>query len=342
LAAGFAGWAWTRSDALERATAALDRARSPLALAQAVRLALDHLDRQPWSREAAAIAAVGLSRLDRPDDAEIYYRRLGRLSLSERRARAYALVRANRREEAIAAYRQILDESPEDVEALRLLGGLHFSRREYAAAAQVAKRLTDQAEGASEGHRLLGTIYAEQGDLTAAAEELLKVLQHDPELKRMPAEGRLPFYTYLGRSLLANGRGDEAVRFLEQALREQESPLLRTLLGQARRQLGEAEAADAEWRRALALDPGLGLAWLERGRLALSEGRLDDALTALKQAEALAPDDVEVLFALRNVHTRRGETAEALAVGERLEEARRRMKPRPGGMGPPPVLADEG
>lgn len=340
-AAGVAGWAWTRSDALERAEAAAAKARTPEALAQAIRLAIDHLDRQPWSREAAKVAAIGLCRLDRPDEAEAYFRRMGRLTVEERRARAYALVRANRREEAIAAYREILADRPEDAESLRLLGGLHYSRKEYAPAAEAAKRLTGLPEGASEGHRLLGTIYADEGDMTAAAGELLRVLELDPGLRRTPTEARLPFYVHLGRSLLAVGRAEEAARHLEDALAAWESPLLRTLLGQARRQLGDDAGAEAAWRRAVEGDPGLGLAWLELGRLELARGRVDEAIADLDRAAAVAPEDVEVLFALRSAHARRGDAEKAAELGERLEAARRRMKPKPGGMGPRPMIGGE-
>ena len=101
-------WVVTRSDALAKAAAA-DRAGNPVL---ALRLALDHLGRRPWSREAARIAARNLSRLDYADEAEPYYRRCGELSPDDLHIRAYGLVRTNQRERAIAAYEEILAGGP--------------------------------------------------------------------------------------------------------------------------------------------------------------------------------------------------------------------------------------
>ena len=43
-------------------------------LTTCLRYSLDHLERRPWSREAALLAARCLSRLDFADAAEPYYR----------------------------------------------------------------------------------------------------------------------------------------------------------------------------------------------------------------------------------------------------------------------------
>ena len=59
------------------------------------------------------MAALCLSRLDFADSAEPYYRRAGRLSRDDLHVRAYGLVRANRRLQAEAAHRQILEQWPE-------------------------------------------------------------------------------------------------------------------------------------------------------------------------------------------------------------------------------------
>src|SRR3954468_1605627 len=114
----FTAWNVTRSDALEEALAACRRGDFATGLGKAE----DHLDRRPWSREAARIAALCLSRLDFPDQAEGYYRRAGELGLDDLHVRAYGLVRGNRRQQAEEAYRQILSSRPEDLLTLRRLG----------------------------------------------------------------------------------------------------------------------------------------------------------------------------------------------------------------------------
>ena len=59
-------WNHTRCVALGEAQAAYGRGDYATGLSRAY----DHLDRSPWSREAARVAALCLSRLDFPDAAE--------------------------------------------------------------------------------------------------------------------------------------------------------------------------------------------------------------------------------------------------------------------------------
>src|SRR5262249_60168161 len=81
------GTAWnvTRSEALAEA----ERAYARVELVDCLQHALDHLERRPWSRDAALLAARCLSRLDYADQAEPYYRRAGRLSLNDQQIPAY-------------------------------------------------------------------------------------------------------------------------------------------------------------------------------------------------------------------------------------------------------------
>src|SRR5262245_24794077 len=86
-------WNVTRSEALRDAEEAYRRGD----FATGFRRAIDHRDRRPWSRRAARVAALCLSRLDFADAAEPYYRRAGDLDLDDLHVRAYGLVRGNHR-----------------------------------------------------------------------------------------------------------------------------------------------------------------------------------------------------------------------------------------------------
>src|SRR5689334_13166296 len=77
-------WNVTRSAALARARQAYARGE----LVPCLEAALDHLQRRPWSSEAALLAARCLSRLDYASAAEVYYERAGRLSLGDAQIRA--------------------------------------------------------------------------------------------------------------------------------------------------------------------------------------------------------------------------------------------------------------
>ena len=66
-------------------------------LTTCLRYSLDHLERRPWSREAALLAARCLSRLDFADAAEPHYERTGELDLNDLQIRAFGLVQGNHR-----------------------------------------------------------------------------------------------------------------------------------------------------------------------------------------------------------------------------------------------------
>ena len=114
---GVTAWNLTRSSAVTDARRAYLRGDLAVGLARA----LDHLDRQPWSREASLLAANCLSRLDYSGLAEAYYRRAGHLELNDLQVRAYALARGPHPELAIPAYNEILARSPQNVTAMRRL-----------------------------------------------------------------------------------------------------------------------------------------------------------------------------------------------------------------------------
>jgi tetratricopeptide (TPR) repeat protein len=108
-------WNVTRSAAFAQARQTYARGE----LVPCLEHALDHLQRRPWSREAALLAARCLSRFDYSDAAEPYYHRAGELDLNDLQTRAYGVVRGNHRQRAIEAYEQILARWPDNVTALR-------------------------------------------------------------------------------------------------------------------------------------------------------------------------------------------------------------------------------
>jgi tetratricopeptide (TPR) repeat protein len=336
----FAAWAWTRSDALERASRLSGHAQEPEALAHVVRLALDHLDRRPWESDADLLAARGLSRLDYPDLAEPHFRRVEPLALADALVRAYAILRSNDRERAISAYRAITDRWPDDPRAWRSLGGIYMSRRQYLEALEVAHRLSTLPGGELDGHRMAGTLQHELQTPEAAVAEFEAVLRLDPELKSSPADARSAFWSFLASDLLALGQAERAVDYLRTELARRGDPVLRTLLGKAYYQLGDLAQARDCWERSVEADPRFGPAWLELGRLALAENRLPEARTALETARRFAPRDPEILFSLRNVYQRLGLHDEAEALRRQAEAAQKQAPPKTQGMGARSQLTD--
>lgn len=327
------GWTVTRSSALEEAESVERRASSPEGIATALSLALDHLGRRPWSRPAALIAARCLSRLDHPDLAEPYYLRAGTLSRNDLHLRAYAILRSNQRDRAIDAYHALLERWPEDVEALRLLAGIAYSRKQYDDALELAARLKRIDAGAANGYRLAATIQHELMFREEAVEEVRGLLSVDPALRAIPAEARSVVAMQYVEDLLLLGQAEEARRFLEDVVPDEGNPWLRTLLGRAYLLLGDPDRAERCWREVVTSEPRADFAWAELGRLALSRKRPVEAIEALRRAEELNPRDQDVLFSLMTAYAQDGRRDEARDARDRLERLRAATPPPSHGMG---------
>src|SRR5579864_1064005 len=125
--AALAVWQSRSSTALADARAA-ERAHDHLT---ALVGAMDRLDRAPRDPEAALVAARCLTRLKYVDQAEIYYdraRKAGLLTLADLHERALNLTLANRVEEAVKAYEEMLKIHPDDPMALQSLSAVKLSR----------------------------------------------------------------------------------------------------------------------------------------------------------------------------------------------------------------------
>src|SRR5579883_3062690 len=170
-------WNLTRSDALEQAR----RAEAQGDLVLGLQHALDHLGRQPWSHEAALVAARCLSRLDYADEAEAYYRRAGRLELSDLQIRAYGLVRGPHPERAIPAYHEILQRAPENVTAMRRLAAVLLAQHDAKELLELSDRLNRVPGGRVIGEMLRGVVYHNQKNPQQAVAAFEKVLELDPE-----------------------------------------------------------------------------------------------------------------------------------------------------------------
>jgi tetratricopeptide (TPR) repeat protein len=292
----------------------------------ALQRALDHLDRHPGDPEAARLAALCLTRFEYADRAEPYYRTAragGSLSAEDLQARALGLARGNLREEAIAAYREILDRRPEDVTALQSLAALYYSQTLLKEALAVAERLARTPGGEVPGYALIGIIYHDDHKFDQAIAAYEQVLALDPDLSGLSLPRTL-FYTDLAQDLIDAGRPADARRHLERALAREEDPVLVDLLGSA--YLAERRDADAErcWKRATALDPKGFRPWLNLGSLALAGGRPAEAVGCLEKAHALGGGALEPAYLLGVAYGRVGRPEEARRFQAKAEEIRRK------------------
>jgi tetratricopeptide (TPR) repeat protein len=326
-------WSELNPAALRDAEAAYRRNSVELALTRA----RDHLASRPSSRAAALIAARCLSRLDRPDQAEPFYQKAGRLSLEDQHGRALALVRGNSRKQAILAFQEILARSPDDVLALRRLAAVQISESLWSDAIATAARLIEIPEGAVIGHTLAGVVHHNTESPEQSVAEFGRVLELDPKLERMPLTPRTMFWVYFGQDLLTIGRPAEARRLLDRAMNEEGgNPKIADLLGQSHYQQGAVDDAERCWRLALEWDRNRAETWWRIGRIELQRGQIEEAISSLRRANELEPTAVGPVYGLSMAYRRLGKKEEADRLQAEADRLRIRSGPPRGGMGAMP------
>ncbi len=82
-------------------------------------------------------------------------------------------------------------------------------------------------------------------------------------------------------------------------------------VGVAAIDIERSQAAQESLTKAIDIDPNEPAAWADRGLLAIRDGRMDDALADLHQAEKLAPANAAIQQLLGVAEQRRGQLAEA-------------------------------
>jgi tetratricopeptide (TPR) repeat protein len=293
----------------------------------ALGLALQHLERRPRDPEAALIAARCLSTLIYADEAEPYYqiaRQHIPLPLDARQDRALGLARSNRRDEAVAVYREILRQFPDDPTALSRLATLLWAWGRADEALEVCRNLTRTPATQVVGYAIQGTIYHEtrrSRESVAAHEQVLRL---DPELRliRIP---RALFLREFADDLIAVNRPEEARSLLGQAREKDDDIELMNLLALANFDAGDLTEAERWWLRLTARDPNRASAWLQLGRLALQQKRADEAVAALTRAWELAPRSHEIAWLLCAAHHRLGHPQQAARYREEAERIRQTL-----------------
>ena len=265
-----------------------------------------------------------LSRLGRPDRAEDLYRKAGPLDVDDLHLRAYAFALANRREQAIRAFREILDRRPDDVLAMSRLAAVLISESRWSETLDVAHRLIAIPDGAVIGHTLAGVVHHNTGDPELAVFSFDRVVELDPDLRRMPLKPHSMFWTQYGDSLLRVGRWADARRYLRKALDEGNDPRVADLLGQSYYLEGVLDEAEWYWRLALQWDDQRYGTWWRIGKLELQRGRPAVAIEPLQRAASIRPNFIGPRYSLALAYRRLGKDRDA----ERYQKEADRLRGR--------------
>jgi predicted TPR repeat methyltransferase len=163
---------------------------------------------------------------------------------------------------------------------------------------------------------MLGTLYAEQGNLQKASSYLLQAASHAP---RSPM-----IQNNLGNVYLQSGEYEEAVLCYQKTLKIDASVIEANYnLGQAFAQLGKLHEAVGCYEKSVAQQPHYFSAWFNLGKMALMLGQYEKAIAAFRQALAIQPNSLLTMHSLGSALAVDEQNNEAICCYERLLE----MKP---------------
>jgi len=300
---------------LARAYAADGRNAAALAaLRRAVTLDAELAD--AWREFAAQLFAVGETL--EGDRADARYRSLARdpPELGE----ASAALANNRLEAAEAILRRRLQQTPDDVVALRMLADSAIRREDQAEAERCLSECLALAPGyAAARHDLAHLLYAQQ-----------RIVELLPIVERLLASqpDNIEYLSLKAAALRLVGRNDEAIALMERAVAtHHDNDQAWVFFGNLLREVGQQTRAIAMYRRALAARSGCGRAYASLANLKTFRFDSDDVQAMREQLARSAVDQEDRLqleFALGKALEDAGEFAasfEHYARGNALQRA---------------------
>ena len=225
---------------------------------------------------------------------------------------AVDLAKADRLEDAVKQYRQVLAFNPDHAHAHNNLGAIFAGQgRVREAMAEYHEALRIDAED-SRAHKNLGVaLLGQPGQLDEAVTHFKRSLAIDPEQATVE-EG-------LGTALARQGKVEEATKHFRQAVRiEPEQASAHFNLGAALFNQGNIEEAVKHYRKALELKPDFLDAHLSIADILEHQGKVDEAIYHCRQALRIHPDHPAVLHTLTLAYAAAGRFQEAVETAKRL------------------------
>src|SRR5258706_302208 len=202
------------------------------------------------------------------------------------RDRADLLAISGNFEQAIALYRAVLKEQPDDSSALRKLAGALQSAGSLDEAASCYRRAIALDPSDARAHEELGKLFGARGDMRNASENLRIAVRLDPKL--------FAAHDALGSMLHDAGRYDEAVASLQTALALAPNDAnISFRLGAclSRAKGGRMKDGLNHLRRAIELQPRHLQAHIQLGAILSEHGYRAQARQAYQAGLAFFPDD---------------------------------------------------
>jgi tetratricopeptide (TPR) repeat protein len=232
---------------------------------------------------------------------------------------AVSLVHLNRFPEAIAQYEEALKTTPDNTAIRRNLALAFYKEGNFREAASEFERLHRAAPGDPPMATLLGDCYSHLN------EDVRTISMLRPLAAKYPGDADLTYV--LASALLRTGAtelkaGDKprALENLQEAVKlNPKLPGLYTQLGIAKEGSGNPQGAEADFRKALELNPDDFDANVHLGGVLYTRRDLDQARTYIERAYRLNPTSNFVIYEMALLKNASGHTEQAVADLEQVE-----------------------
>ena len=234
------------------------------------------------------------------------------------------LVRLNRPEDALSAYQRIAELRPQDPDALYYLGLAQYGARHYEDAIRTLLPLTEDGpeKRRAAALNLIAAVYEDDQQTPAAVASLQKAIALDP--------ADSDNYLDLGTLSLDHGAFKLGVDVLNAGLHVvPDAGRLYLERGVLEVQLQQYDDANADFRKAAALNPLQNYSSVALGISLLQENKLDESVRVVRQRLAQAPGDPTLNYLLAELLIRTGVKPGTPAFREAKAAAQRAVRSKP-------------
>ncbi len=294
----------------ERPLKAVERALAQRDFPRAMELVDNYLKSDRNSSRALDLKAQALVGLRKFGDALAIYDRVGTDTVPGLRAWAEAMLHEKRWSDALLLLHEVDQRKPHDPDVVHQLSACAMQTGDFEEAVRKAEELTLIPDHFERGTLLLGVLHINHGNYRSAAEAFEQLLEKNPQatgLQISPEE----FFQGLGQSYLGDGKPEQAIERLEQAIAIQETADRFAFLGDAWELKGDLAKAVAAWVKSIALDSDQVRAREGLARAALEErqpAQVIEWLTPLSTPDKLTS---AIAHSLKRANSQLGDTEAA-------------------------------
>ena len=276
--------------------------------AAAVDLLAPLVKERPQIAQAHYLLASAYLALQKRNDALAVYRQMTELFPKDPQSPFLVgsiLWAQGQQAEARKAFERSIEISPDYLPPIERLVDLHLAEKQYATALAGVEKQIDKNPKLAQAWALRGKIYLAQQDFTHAETDLLKAVDLDPNLE--------PAYLLLAQLYVASNREQEAIAKLSAFLEKNKTVSAMIQLGTIQEQLKNFPAARDAYENLLSVAPNSPLA-LNNLAILYSEylGELDKAYDLAQKAREAVPNEPSIADTLGWIMFRKGDYGNAL------------------------------